>query len=81
MQAGQAANAINSCSEALRIKPSDLDTLCERGDAHLNNENFSEGNQISSAISHTYNFNKLFECILMKFYELQLFKIFRKPVV
>nr|WBW70094.1 venom protein [Lampona murina] len=44
-KAGQISEAIKSCSDALNIKPNDFDMLCERGDAHLNNENYSEAIQ------------------------------------
>lgn len=41
-KAGQTNEAIVSCTDALNIKPNDIDMLCERGDAHLNIDEFSE---------------------------------------
>lgn len=41
----QPAEAIKACTEALNIGPNDYDMLCERADAHLANENYSEAVQ------------------------------------
>ncbi|CAG2181258.1 unnamed protein product, partial [Oppiella nova] len=39
---GDASEAITVCSEALKIYPEDVNVLCDRADAHLNNENYDE---------------------------------------
>lgn len=44
-KAGETTAAIASCTDALQIQPNDADLLCERGDAYLNNENYSEAIQ------------------------------------
>ncbi|XP_055937905.1 dnaJ homolog subfamily C member 3-like [Argiope bruennichi] len=41
-KAGKSSEAVKACTEALKIYPDDLDVLCERGDAHIANENFDD---------------------------------------
>ncbi len=38
-----ASEAIRACSEALRIHSEDVNVLCDRADAYINNENYEEG--------------------------------------
>jgi DnaJ family protein C protein 3 len=40
---GDASEAIKVCSEALRINSEDVNVLCDRADAYINNENYDEG--------------------------------------
>jgi len=39
---GDASDAIKACSEALRIHSEDVNVLCDRADAYINNENYEE---------------------------------------
>lgn len=47
---GDSIEAIKVCSEALKLNPKDVNTLCDRADAYINNEEYDEGNL--SAIAH-----------------------------
>ncbi|CAG2113633.1 unnamed protein product [Medioppia subpectinata] len=39
---GDANEAVTVCSEALKLYPQDVNVLCDRADAHLNNENYDD---------------------------------------
>ncbi|XP_015910975.2 dnaJ homolog subfamily C member 3 isoform X1 [Parasteatoda tepidariorum] len=41
-KAGSPTEAVKMCTSALKIKPDDVDVLCERGDAYIANSEFSE---------------------------------------
>ncbi|GIY62572.1 dnaJ homolog subfamily C member 3 [Caerostris darwini] len=41
-KAGRTTEAIAACTEALKIEPENVDMLCERGDAHIDSENFDD---------------------------------------
>ncbi|XP_035216853.1 dnaJ homolog subfamily C member 3-like isoform X1 [Stegodyphus dumicola] len=41
-KAGRTSEAISACTSALKIKPDDVDILCERGDAYLADENYAD---------------------------------------
>lgn len=46
IQAGKPTEAVKACTEALKIYPDDVDMFCERGDAHISNENFDDGMKV-----------------------------------
>ncbi|GFT71640.1 dnaJ homolog subfamily C member 3 [Nephila pilipes] len=41
-KAGKSNEAVTACTDALKIDPDDLHVLCERGDAHIANENYDD---------------------------------------
>ncbi|KAG8200806.1 hypothetical protein JTE90_006387 [Oedothorax gibbosus] len=41
-KAKRSMEAITACTAALKIMPDDVDVLCERGDAHIVNENYED---------------------------------------
>lgn len=49
-QGGDAMDAISICSQALKLDPEDVNVLCDRAEAHLNNDDYDEGMFLSSKL-------------------------------
>lgn len=62
----EADDAIIACSDALSTDPNDVNVLCDRADAHLNNDNYEDGKILVIIIDQLFN---IFD---------QLFRIFNK---
>ena len=43
LQVGETNEAIRECNKALDVDPNDVDALCDRAEAHLQNEMYDEG--------------------------------------